>query len=130
MIEYGTKVTLTGSSKWARMGTWSVVKVNPAKYKLALVSDPSVILNAPKDMVREVTSDERTYAGPSRPEGLRLGSVVTMKRPPAGFDEFSLFVIIKDSIDVVNIVPLGGDDLHRYWKVAPAGLIVQAFGKM
>lgn len=126
MLPEGTRVKVIGTGKWARMGTWQITKVNPTKYKLALVGSAAVILNAPHDMVYKAPAEDGAGSsyGPSRPEGLRPGAVVQVPAPIAEFDQFTLFVVLKDMVDSVNITPLGGDPAGRYWRVGPARLTV------
>ncbi len=125
-LAVGTKVRVTGTSKWARMGTWEIVKVNPAKYQLTLVSDPSVKLTAPHEMVEP--AGDNAYAGPRRPDGLRVGAIVKFDPPIKGFEPFDLFVVIKDEVDRVRVVLLGGDDRGRYWQLPPFRCTVVTFG--
>lgn len=127
MIPVGTTVRLAGDSKWSRMGLWKIAKVNPTKYKLTLLADAGVILNAPHDMVTEATEGEQKindFFSPKRPEGLRVGVLVTYGRALRQYESGTLLVVIKDNVTDVHVVPVGGTEDGMYWKVNPSGLTV------
>lgn len=114
-VNVGDKVRLSGNSKWARMGEWTVIKVNQTTYKL---EKDGVILNAGKGMISTVSDGESTRTMP-RPEGLRVGAIIHYATRLGDYSLETPFVVIKDNYDMLNVVPVGGDDRRRYWKVLP-----------
>lgn len=110
--------------KWA--GRWVVRKVNPT----TIVLDPEGGgrgLKAHKTLIAAPPvpgeSPFQRVAG-SRPEGLRTAALVRARRPLGSHGLDTLYVVIKDGFDKVNIAPLGGDPAGHYWRIAPRGLVV------
>lgn len=116
-IHVGDKVRVLGGGKWAAMGLWTVIKVNPSTFKLR--HESGTTLNAGHSLVELVSNTEDVPPTnlPKRPAGLRVGALVRFKtRTPAEFNSETAFVVIKDAFQTLNVVPLGGDDRLRYWR--------------
>jgi len=66
----------------------------------------------------------------ARHADLRVGALVrwTGSKLIRGMAPDQLFIVIKDSFDVVNIVQLGGSPGGQYWRVDPRRLEVIAPG--
>lgn len=120
-IRAGDTVRVTGDRKWAGRD-WTVVKVNPATYKLE--DETGMILNASHSLVYKPAPGETRL--PPRPEGIRAGAVITYPRALGPFQPGTLFVIIKDKYTELHVVPLGGDDdkPSRYFRVGLAAVTV------
>jgi hypothetical protein len=105
-------------------GIWIVRKVNPAKYLL----DPEGGgrgLNAPHSIVTAAPADGAAPEpyNPYARSTLHPGTLVRFDSPKV--EQGSLFVVIADKFDKVNIALLGGDD-GRYWRALPQNLTVVA----
>lgn len=127
MIEVGTEVKVTGG-RWAHMGPWTVIKVNPTTYKLR--NPGGQILNAAKTLCTEAPAEgERP---PQRPEGIRAGAIVTHNLDLGPYEAGTLLVVIKDNYNELHVVPLGGDPLKptRYWRISPLRVSVLDLASM
>lgn len=122
MLSVGTMVQVNTEGKWRKLGPWRIIKVNLTTYKMQ--NSAGVKLNAPHAMVHEIEGASAFSESDVRPSGLKAGVVVTVDIPLAEYDPGVLFVLTKNALDVAHIVPLGGDDGDRYWKVSPARLTI------